>query len=187
MKIERKNSKYLIVIIILVILVMILGGYIGYDQLLSKDTTNTTKETSENEIQITSDDTKNITNDTINDNQSLKFKYYVSKQQEDSSNSYRFSITLGESNDNIGFFSINLLSQFEGPVASGYYKIDDSKLILSFGPVSDNNDFVNEETIFKIMDATLVNDPNQSNYKAYILDYNDDELQIGNYKLYRVK
>lgn len=195
METEKKNSKEAIVtIVILVILVIALGGYTIYDIFLSKEETITTEECSKNktknETENISDNTKNITDNGINDNQNLKFQYYVSKQQEDSSNSYRYSVTLGESNDNRGFFSINLLNQFEGPVASGYYRIDNGKLILSFGPIVEGNNFDVEESIFRTMNATLVDDPNKensSNYKAYILDYNEDVLQIGNYKLYRVK
>ena len=192
---EKKSGKgSIITIVILVILVIALLGYIGYEKFLSKDTTSTTEEISKNitknETENTSYNTDNTTNNEINDNQSLKFQYYASKQQEDSSNSYRYSITLGESNDNNGFFSINLLNQFEGPVASGYYRIENGKLILSFGPYTADNNFSIEEGIFIMMNATLVDDPNQEiapNHKAYILDYNDDELQIGDYKLYRVK
>lgn len=195
MEIEKKNSKVTIVtIVILVILLIALGGYTIYDKFLSKNTTstieNSSKNNTKNEIKNTSDNSENIIDNGINDNQTLKFQYYVSKQQEDSSNSYRYSITLGESNNNDGFFSLNLLNKFEGPVASGHYRIDNGKLILSFGPVIEGNNFEIEESVFQIMNATLVDDPNQEsspNYKAYILDYNEDELQIGNYKLYRVK
>ena len=195
MGIEKKNSKgSIIVIVILVILVIALGVYIGYDKFLSEDMTSTAednlKNKTKNETENISDSTESVVDSEINDGQSLKFQYYASNQQEDSSNSYRYSITLGESSNNNGFFSINLLNQFEGPVASGYYRIENEKLILSFGTYASDNNFSNEESIFKMMNATLVDDPNQEiapNYKAYILDYNEAELQIGNYKLYRVK
>lgn len=44
MEIEKnKNNGSVIAIIILVILLIVLGGYIGYDKFLSKDTTSTTE------------------------------------------------------------------------------------------------------------------------------------------------
>lgn len=188
---KNNNKGLIITIVILTILVIVLSGYIGYDKLLNKETPNITENNSknknQNETEHTTDNIESINDDEINDNQSLKFQYYFSKQQEDSSNSYRYSITLGTSEDNHGFFSINLLNQFEGPVARGYYRIENDKLILSFGPIVEDNNFEIEESVFQAMRATLINDPNQENYKAYILDYNEDQLQIGNYKLYRVK
>lgn len=80
MEAKKKNGKgAIIVIVILLILVIALGGYIGYDKFLSKDSksTNTTEKNSKNEtntkneIQNTETNTKNEIQNT-EDNENIK-------------------------------------------------------------------------------------------------------------------
>ena len=65
METKKKNGS-VVAIVILLILVIILGGYIGYDKFLNKDTINSTEETSTNEINNTENETDDIKNEITN-------------------------------------------------------------------------------------------------------------------------
>lgn len=181
---NKKGKGIVVVLVIFILLSLGLGGYICYDKILNKDNTekitSDTKGVSEN---IT--DRKNTNkDDDIFANDKIHAYHYESKQE----GSEKSLLTLIDAGNNSGYFSVRYISAYgsgsEAPLGNGYYRIDDNRLILSFG----SDDIT--ESVFKTMNANVVDDPNQETspgYRAHILDYAEDELQIGSFKLYRVK
>jgi len=123
-----------------------------------------------------------INDNDVNSDENMNFKYYMSEVEY----GYRYSLTLGQITSEHGFFTIDVLNQFEGPSVSGHYNIENNKMILSIN--NNDGDSSLMDAVFNLVDATLVDDtdPSDGNYKTYELDYNNKELQIGSVKFYFV-
>ncbi len=215
MKIKSYSTKsgnaLLIALIISLIIITLLTSYICIDKLLFKQGSIESEKGSENQNNTTSNlenditdnkgsnidnanlNTSNSINDKtdsnnidINENQNLKFYYYATKQEDSEYSSHRYSLTLAYVDNTHGVFSIKSLGQLESGDAHGYFRIENNKLLLSFGPFVNDNDLSNEEYIFSELKATLEDNVVQENYKTCTLDYSDDKLQIGNFTFYKV-
>ena len=203
----NNNKGSVVLSVILTVLVVGLVGYIIYDKVSSPKNPgslntgvkeNENKEVTDNnevtkcpdcDCQSTVEEPKssdcncptcnNVKN--INENQSVKIYYYASNFGKTAYHNGRVSLTLYQSGDNYGFFTID--SSFGNEIgnhANGAYKIADGKLILS--NISGDGVYAFE----KELGVTLVADSERNDMKSYSLDYNVNELQIGDIKLYSV-
>jgi hypothetical protein len=157
---KEKTNKGLVIIIIIETVIILLISYL----LITKVTLNNTVKDSNNEVVD------------INENENLKLYFYVSS----TTNNYRYSLTLRESAevDGVltGFFDLGVLNEFEGPTASGYYKIEDNKLTFTW---INSTDSVNND-VFNLINASITPDTSQDNYYTYSTNYSNSSLTIGN-------
>ena len=182
----NKKSGSVVAIVILAILVVILGGYIGYDKILSKNTVSSTGENTKNESnssEETTSDTKAV--DLINNGERVgTYSIYMGKN---SSGDGEYTLTLFSVNDkNNGFFSlVEATSMSYNQVASGYYSIKDSNIEFYQNMSDDNakNGFVNA---FSMQLSDLYQD-SQALSEGYSIQYrlklNYENNKISNSKI----
>ena len=196
---EEKKKSSTAIIVILVLIIIGLVGFITYDKLLSKD--NSTSNIQDNEIGNDNKQDENIKeeiNDDTFNNETIYSQYFETKQE--GTVKYFMSLVNSNKDNKHGYFSIRYISVYdsgsEGPLADGYYEIKDGKLSLFVGPYSDTNDETITESVFNMMKADLVVDPNQdwrnatthpSYYKMYTTEYSEKEIKVGNYSFIKVK
>ena len=186
---KNKKKGSIVAIIILAILVILLGGYIGYDKFLSKDSksTCTVEKNSKNEVNSKkennsidekSNDTKIV--DLINNGERVgTYSMYMGK-----SSIGEYTLTLFSTDDkNNGFFSLfEATSMSYNLVAGGYYSINNSNIEFYQNMLDDNdkNSFVKA---FSMQLSDLYQDSNALN-EGYSIQYrlklNYDNGKISN-------
>lgn len=181
----KKGNKGLIILVIVLLLACIgMGGYIGYDKFFNKDVKEDKKVT---ETKKTEDVSKNTTTEEdIFKDDTIKPLYFETKQADN----IKLILTLVPTSDESGYFSLRYVAIYdtgsEAPIKDGYYKIKDSKLVLSI--MSDEIPTGGRELdIYEDLGANFVTDSESPNYKKYSTNYNTKELTIGNKTFYIVK
>ena len=195
---EKKKSNVGLIILVVILLLACAGMgsfiFINKDKLTAKENSTTTKV--ETIKDTTNDSTEKSSNDIFKDD-TIKISYYETKQE----GTEKYNLTLINTGKNYGYFTLRYVSAYgsgsEAPSTNGYYLIKDSKLVLSVGPYTNENNLnnTNAETIFKKAGATLDIDPEQdhrdsnppSYYNMYSTEYNEKEIVIGNKTFYNVK
>jgi hypothetical protein len=178
---EKKNRNGLVIAFVIeTIVILALVGYILIDKEIILSSKTTDNEINNTAIEETT--SKNTVVD-INENEDLKFYFYVSATKD----FYRYSLTIKEASSDEkssnGYFEIGVLNRWEGPSASGYYYIENNK--ITFKWMKNVSDSVNEG-VFNMMKATYTDDATAENYYAYTTDYNDDAITLGNISLQKV-
>lgn len=177
---KKKKNGLVGVVIILLLLCLAMGGfiYLNKDKIFTKEEV-TPVEKQEDDV-VVEDEEENVFA-----NEKIKAYYFETKESEDS----KVFLTLVDAGNDSGYFSIRSVTAAEtggdGPLADGHFKISDGSLKLLIGPYAGDNKFEIEESVFSMLEASLTDDVDQENYKAYKTSYSD-EITIGNSTFYRV-
>lgn len=182
---NKENKGLTILVVVLLLACIGMGGYLGYDKIINKDSK---KCESVADVKETKDTTKNTTTEKTEDifkDETIKPLYFETIKEKS-----KFILNLVPTSENGGYFSIRYVAVYdtgsEASIKDGYYDIKDGKLILKVHS-SDLSTTGRTAAIFDELQINFTDDPEGSSYKNYTTTYNEKELTIGNRTFYNIK
>lgn len=155
----NKKSSSKIIIAILVILVLLLGGYIGYDKFINKETPNTTKKETKTKAESKADGTEvSDTTDLINNGERIGTYSIYMGSNDNGEYTLTFFTPNGTENTKKGFFTIvQATSMSYNNITGGFFEIKDS-YIEFYSNMHSDNDKANFARAFSMEPSDLYQD-----------------------------